>query len=292
MKKLMILVLALLMTVAMTACGSDNKDSKADTTEAPATTEAPKTSEASTEAPATEAPTTAEPTTEAPTTAEPTTEAPTTEEPTTEEPTTEAPATEEATTEETASEEATTGEAASEPAGDTAYVNFDKMHFWINGVEFVLGESTLQDMIDSGVVPFRSDDLEDAGNNLKKNTQSSGFRIDLDKYWSAQVYVLNDTDAGKPANECYISEIYLPNHPGETQDILKFDFPLDLTMDQLKANAGEPEGEGYKHYDGDNGFYTDTFKYTKESTKYYGNSYFSFEFTKGELSYVYINYLP
>ena len=206
MKKLMILVLALLMTVAMTACGSDNKDSKVDTTEAPATTEAPKTSEASTEAPATEAPTTAEPTTEAPTTAEPTTE-----EPTTEEPTTEAPAT----------EEATTGEAASEPAGDTAYVNFDKMHFWINGVEFVLGESTLQDMIDSGVVPFRADDLEDAGNNLKKNTQSSGFRIDLDKYWSAQVYVLNDTDAGKPANECYISEIYLPNHPGETQDILK-----------------------------------------------------------------------
>ena len=163
MKKLMILVLALLMTVAMTACGSDNKDSKADTTEAPATTEAPKTSEASTEAPATEAPTTAEPTTEAPTTAEPTTEEPTTEEPTTEEPTTEAPATEEATTE----------EVASEPAGDTAYVNFDKMHFWINGVEFVLGESTLQDMIDSGVVPFRADDLEDAGNNLKKNTQSS-----------------------------------------------------------------------------------------------------------------------
>lgn len=154
------------------------------------------------------------------------------------------------------------------------------MHFWINGIEFVLGESTLQDMIDSGVVPFRESDLEDAKNNLKKNTQSCGFRIDLDKYWSAQVYVLNDTDAGKPANECYISEIYLPNHPGETQDILKFDFPLTLTMDELKANAGEPEADNYKHYDGDNGYYTDTFKYTKPSTKYIGNSYYSFEYTK------------
>ena len=285
MKKVMILVLALLMAVAMTACGSNSKDSSADTTEAPKTSEAVST-EASTEAPSTAEPTTTEPTTEEPTTEEPTTEEPTTEEPTTEEPTTEEP-----TTEAAASEEASTAEAASEPEGDVKYVNFDRMHFWINGVEFVLGESTLQDMIDSGVVPFNADDIENAGNNVKKNN-SVDFRIELGKYWTAKVYVLNDTDAGKPANECYICEIYLPNHADETQDILKFDFPLDMTMEQLKANAGEPEGDNYRHYDGDNGFYTDSFKYTKPSTKYYGSSYFSFEYTKGELNYVYINYLP
>ena len=271
MKKTVLITLALMLAVLMLACSAKSGNTVLDlekVTEAPA--------EKATEAP------TAEPTEEP--TAEPT-EAPTaepTEEPTaepTEEPT-EAPT------------EAPAEEPTEAPAADVQYVNFEKMHFWINGVEFVLGQSTLQDMIDSGVVPFRAEDLENAGNNLKKNYQSEGFRIDLDKYWSAQVYVLNDTDAGKPANECYINEIYLPNHTDETQDILKFDFPLNMTMDELKANAGEPEADNYSHYEGDNGYYTDTFKYTRPSTKYYGNSSFSFDFTKGELNYIYITYMP
>ena len=66
----------------------------------------------------------------------------------------------------------------------------------------------------------------------------------------------------------------------------------DMTMDELKANAGEPEADNYSHYEGDNGYYTDTFKYTRPSTKYYGNSSFSFDFTKGELNYIYITYMP
>ena len=150
----------------------------------------------------------------------------------------------------------------------------------------------VQDMIDSGVVPFRASDLEDANNNLKKNSQSSYFRIDLGDYWSAQVYVLNDTDEGKPISQCYINEIYLPNKPEQTQDILKFDFPLNMTMEELVANAGEPEADNYRHYDGDNGYYSDTYKYTKPSTKYYASSYFSFEFTKGQLNYIYMQYMP
>lgn len=277
MKKAMIVVLAVLLAAAMIACAGKGADTKSEAA-SPASVEAPKAEEKATEAPKpTEAPT------EAPTpepTAEPTPEP--TEEPTPE-------PTPDPTPEPT---EEPTPEPVAEPIGEVQYVNFDRMHFWINGVEFVLGETTLQDMIDSGVVPFRADDLEDAQNNLKKNYQSQGFRIDLDKYWSAQVYVLNDTDGGKPINECYVNEIYLPNHPGEEQDILKFDFPLNMTMEELVANAGEPEADNYRHYDGDNGYYTDTFKYTRPSTKYYSNSYFSFEFMKGELNYIYINYMP
>ncbi len=273
MKKTMILVLSLVMAVLMIACAAKSTETKNDTPAPAADTQKADQQPAEAAAPAvTEAPAATEAPTEEPT-AEPT------EEPTpepTEEPTPEP-----------------TEEPTAEPvAEDVQYVNFDKMHFWINGVEFVLGESTLQDMIDSGVVPFRAEDLEDAKNNLKKNYESAGFRIDLGEYWSAQVYVLNDTDEGKPTNECYISKIYLPNKPDRTQDILKFDFPLTMTMDELKANAGEPEADNYRHYDGDNGYYSDTFKYTRPSTKYYGNSYYSFEYTKGELTYVYINYMP
>ncbi len=283
MKKTMILVLSLVMAVLMIACAAKSTETKNDTPAPAADTQKADQQPAEAAAPAvTEAPAAAA--TEAPT-EEPTAEP--TEEPTpepTEEPTPEP--TEEPTPE-------PTEEPTAEPvAEDVQYVNFDKMHFWINGVEFVLGESTLQDMIDSGVVPFRAEDLEDAKNNLKKNYRSAPFRIDLGEYWSAQVYVLNDTDEGKPTNECYINEIYLPNKPDRTQDILKFDFPLTMTMDELKANAGEPEADNYRHYDGDNGYYSDTFKYTRPSTKYYGNSYYSFEYTKGELTYVYINYMP
>ena len=262
MKKAMIFFIALILSVFMIACAFIPAEVKEETP-APAEAEAPEETEVPTEEP-----------TEEPI-AEPT------EEPT-EEPTPEP--TQEPTPEPV--------EESEEPAADVKFVNFDKMHFWINGVEFILGETTLQDMIDSGVVPFNANDLEDAKNNLKSNYQSSGFRIDLDKYWSAQVYVLNDTTEGKPINECYINQIYLPNHPGETQNILKFDFPLTMTMDELKANAGEPEEGNYSHYESDNGYYSDTFKYTKPSTKYYSNSSYSFEFIKGELNYIYIIYMP
>ena len=104
--------------------------------------------------------------------------------------------------------------------------------------------------------------------------------------------MLNDTDEGKPISQCYINEIYLPNKPEQSQDILKFDFPLNMTMEQLIANAGEPEADNYRHYDGDNGYYTDSFKYTKASTKYLANSYFSFEYTKGQLNYINMQYMP
>lgn len=268
MKKAVILFTALLLAFTMTACALIFEKEENHEIPAPVEEETPAETEVPTEEP-TEEPT-AEPTEEP--TPEPT------EEPTpepTEEPTPEP-----------------VEETQEEPAGDVKYVNFEKMHFWVNGVEFILGETTLQDMIDSGVVPFNEGDLETATNILKKNYRSDGFRIDLDKYWSAQVYVLNDTDEGKPTNECYICEIYLPNHIGETQDILKFDFPLNMTMEELKANAGEPEEDNYRHYDGDNGYYSDSFKYTHPSTKYYTDSSYSFEFTKGELNYIYITYMP
>ncbi len=258
MKKYLLIFVAALLCAAMLACGSKTVEPKA---EVPEATEVPVT-----EAPATEVPET---------------EAPATEVPVTEAPATEAPATEEPAAEETA--------VPVEKTEEAAYVDFDDMSFWVNGTKFTLGVSTLQDMIDAGV-PFDEKDLANAGNNLNPNYQSQGFRIELGKYWSAQVYTMNDTKENKTISECYICEVYLPNHENEQQDILKFAFPLDLTMEQLTANAGEPDD--VSHFDGDNGYYSDTLTYKKDSDKYFGYNQFKFEFIKGVLKYVTITYLP
>ena len=188
--------------------------------------------------------------------------------------------------------EADTTEAPADNQAETPsgkYVDLDNMQFAINGKTYTLGKTTLQELIDDGV-PFREGDVANASNNLSKNSQSGGFRIVLGEYWTAQVFAFNDTDAGKPASECYINEVYLPVHKDETQDILTFAFPQNMTVEELRANAGEPTKE--QHYDGDNGYYSDKLEYTKESTKYYGDSGYVFDFMKGVLDIVTIEYLP
>ncbi len=179
-----------------------------------------------------------------------------------------------------------------ESAGDASsgqYVNLDNMQFSINGNTYTLGQTTLQQLIDDGV-PFNEDDIANAGNNLNKNSQSQGFRIELGEYWSAQVFVMNDTDSNKTTSECYISEVYLPLKKDQTQDILTFAFPQDMTIESLKENAGEPTKSD--HYDGDDDYYTDKLEYTKDSTKYIGDYGYSFEFTKGKLTYITLDYKP
>lgn len=170
-------------------------------------------------------------------------------------------------------------------------VNFDEMNFYINGKKYTLGKTTLQDLIDDDV-PFNKSDIEDANNNLKSHYQSSGFKIELAEYYSAQVYVMNDSDEGMPMNECVVCEIYIPVNKDIEQDVLKLDFPLTLTMAELEASAGLPE-DGVEHYeDEDSDYYSDTYKYSIESEKYYGGSSYDFEFVNGEIRYIYINWMP
>ena len=169
-----------------------------------------------------------------------------------------------------------------------SYVDFDNMQFAINGKTYTLGQTTLQELIDDGV-PFNEDDIANASNNLNKNSQSSGFRITLGDYWSGQVYVFNDSDACKTASECYISEVYLPMHIEETQNVMSFAFPVDMTLDELLANESDPTDN--RTYEGES-HTTDTVEYKKDSTKYYGQYGYKFEFLDGNLQYITIDYLP
>ena len=94
-----------------------------------------------------------------------------------------------------------------DPSGKT-YVNFDEMNFYVNGQKFTLGKTTLQQMIDAGV-PFDPEDLQNAGNNVKSNSESDCFKIMIGDYYYARVYFMNDTEDGKAAKDCFAHEINL-----------------------------------------------------------------------------------
>ena len=178
----------------------------------------------------------------------------------------------------------------SAPAPEGNVIKFDDMCFFVNGKKFVLGQTTLQDMIDAGV-PFDEDDLGDANNNLKANYQSSSFDIRLAEYYSAQVYVLNYSDEGKPMNECVVNEIRLSLRDYE-QDILSFEFPTTMTQDDLIKYAGQPNEDVY-HYESDTQDYvSDTYTYSHESERYYTGSYYEFRFVNGELKEIVLNWMP
>ncbi len=171
------------------------------------------------------------------------------------------------------------------------YADLDNRSFSVNGKVYELGVTTLQEMIDDGV-PFNENDIANANNNLNKNYQSSAFKIELADYYTVSVYVSNFTDTNCPASECIITEVYLPvKQDKEPNGIVSFAFPVDITEDELRDNSGEPTD--FREYISDDGTYiSHTCKYQIDSTKYYGSSGYTFEFIKGELRYITIDYLP
>ena len=214
----------------------------------------------------------------------------TTEEATT---TTEEPATTTTTEDTSATDSSDNGGSNPNPNPSGAkYVNFDEMNFYINGQKFTLGKTTLQDMIDAGV-PFKEGELEDAKNNLKSKYQSAPFKVDIGKGFSCFIYVFNDTDSGRPSNECYVNEVtyYGSYTKGDTQNILTFDFPLNVTIDDLKANAGDPTEKPY-HNEDDPKFIADYLEWTKQGKKYMNRNRYRFEFYNYELRNVTITYFP
>lgn len=216
-----------------------------------------------------------------------------TEEETTEETTTEKETTteEETTTTESETTAETTEESRAEYTG--TIIDFDDMHFFINGKKYTMGKTTLQEMYDDGV-PFRKSEDSKLDQKLKKNSSqlTGGFSIELDEYWAAQVFVMNVSSEEKPASECVIYRIILNNISRKYQNNanLTFDFPLNLTTSELVKIAGEP-ADGVKHLDGSN-YYTDTYTYKQKSKKYLGSKSYTFEYLNDVLNKVTIDYLP
>lgn len=173
------------------------------------------------------------------------------------------------------------------------YVNFADMSFYIKGKKYTLGKTTLQDLIDDGV-PFQDGELDDAKNNLKSHYQSSYIKLDPGtKDCYVWIEVFNDSDKGKPMNECYINEIMfkIVNDAGKNQTFVSFDFPISLTIEELKANAGEPTEKPYHNEDNPKYIY-DTLAWTQKGKKFMNRNRIEFEFRNNELREFTMFYIP
>ena len=173
------------------------------------------------------------------------------------------------------------------------YVNFDEMNFYINGKKYTLGKTTLQELVDDGV-PFAEGESDNFGNNVKSHYQSGYIKIDCgtkngNYFW---IEVFNDTDSGKPMNECYVNQILFKilNDEGAKQTLVTFDFPFTLTMDELKANSGEPTEKPYHNETGSNIY--DKLEWTKKGTKFMNRNRYEFSFKNGAFSEVDMTYIP
>lgn len=173
-----------------------------------------------------------------------------------------------------------------------SYVDKDNRCFAINGNVYTIGVTTLQELIDDGVA---FSDLSNANNNIKPNYESEQFKILLneEEYFSCLVRVGNHTDENKIIAECPITTFYMPvKHDIEfVENTLELTFPIDLTEEDLVANAGEPTE--YKDYvSEDSDYFSHTYKYVWDNNKYIGDSGYTFEFHNDGLSYITIDFQP
>lgn len=185
----------------------------------------------------------------------------------------------------------TESETVATVSGFTAktYADTDNMEFSINGKVYKLGETTLQTLINDGV-PFEEKSLANIENNVNPNSAAPTFHITLDNYWTLQVNVVNFTESPALAKDLPISDIYYPHKTDKEQSILKFAFPTTITVDDLKANSGEPTETDL--YNPDANYKLEEFSYKYESSKYYRPGGITFEYENDLLKTVHMTYIP
>ena len=198
------------------------------------------------------------------------------------------------TTEATATDSSENGGGSNPNPNPTGakYVNFDEMNFYINGKKYTLGKTTLQDLINDGV-PFEDGESDNFSNNVKSHYQSGYIKVNLGVkgcyFW---IEVFNDTDAGKPMSECYVNQILFKflTEEGTKQTMVSFDFPFTLTMEDLKANSGEPTEKPY-HNETEKNVY-DKLEWTKKGTKFYNSNRIEFSFKNNVFEEIDMTYIP
>lgn len=181
------------------------------------------------------------------------------------------------------------------------YADLEKRCFAYKGQIFILGESTLQDLIDGGI-PFDESDLNNSGNNVNKNYETSRYRARINDYVSLQFTFINTTGNNISEAECLLHSVrwyslYVPQPDYEdsmneeitalisdAQDQVCFSFPLTLTKEQLLENNGNAtEIDEYNNVE-----------YQIHSEVYMGQSGYRFTFNKvtNQLEQVTISWLP
>lgn len=187
------------------------------------------------------------------------------------------------------SETTTSSTASTSSFTAKTYADTENMEFAINGKTYRVGETTLQTLIDDGV-PFESRDLANINNNVDSNSESSVFNVTVGDYWTLQLSVGNFTESPAQAKDLPIVDLYFPVKQDKTQSVLTLNVPWNVTIDELKANAGEPTK--VDHYEADGGYTSDTLEYKYESSRYLRPGGYDFDFVRGQLNAVHMQYIP
>lgn len=174
--------------------------------------------------------------------------------------------------------------------GEENYANLDDRWFSIDGVKYIIGETTLQELVDNGV-KLKGSDADNLNNNVQANSISQPFRIDLevDGVYSVQVRSGNFGDSGKPASELPITEFYWAIDKDNPQSRLSVGLPMDITVDEMIAKAGEPTDRRDFTPEDDPDYLAVTLNYQIDSDVYLGQSGYKYEFINDVLRYVNID---
>ena len=150
------------------------------------------------------------------------------------------------------------------------WVDLEDRSFELAGKKYVVGQTTFQELIDDKVITDETA-LEDAGRKIPANSATKTFDVSVGKDYVASLTFGNFTDDLKKANELPLQSIDLVIDSSKKMDKLTFDFPLDMTPEQLLEIAGEPTSQDEA---------ANEYEYKIESKTYLSDSGYFFKFNE------------
>ena len=169
-----------------------------------------------------------------------------------------------------------------------SFVDYDNRKLMINGHTYTLGKTTLQEMIDDGVV--FDDDFAYRANSIVDADKSDSGTIVLSEGWNAYVHFSNfEENTTKTLKDCVLSAVYFTVKEDQEQRIIEFPFSLKMTENKLKKIAGKPTYTSKNKFDDQK---IKRYEYKTKSKSHYTDSGYSFEFVNGKLKYIVMDWTP
>ncbi|MBQ5990697.1 MAG: hypothetical protein IJL67_14545 [Oscillospiraceae bacterium] len=158
------------------------------------------------------------------------------------------------------------------------YADFDNMAFAYKGQIFKFGEATLADLANSGIEMDCDEELDDM---IEDCGFASDVNVDVYINPSTEVWLqfTNNKDNGMiPASECVLTYAYFMTSVDKdySDDGIQFNFPLDLTEEELTKNSGEPNETEFDEDLGSNFGYTEPSRLNPDNEQLKDGYFFGF----------------
>ena len=158
------------------------------------------------------------------------------------------------------------------------YADFDNMAFAYKGQIFKFGETTLADLANSGIEMECDQELDDL---IEDCGFLSDVNVDVFINPSTEVWLqfTNNKDNGKiPASECVLTYAYFMTSVDKdySDDGIQFNFPLDLTEEELIKNSGEGNETEFDEDLGSNIGYTEPSRLNPDNEQLKDGYFFGF----------------